>query len=58
MNVALFLKGELYIVFLIYDVLCPIVRVDERRQNSFSTRWYERDNLQNKTKAYVQFGSL
>ena len=52
------LKEELYVAFFVTDVLCLVVHVDKRRQKHYSIRYYDRDNAHNKTKAYVDFGSL
>jgi len=52
------LKEELFVALFVPDVLCLVAHVDRRRQKHCSIRYYDRDNLQNKTKAYVDSGSL
>ena len=52
------LKEELYVALFVPDVLCLVVHVEGKGQKNCSIRYYHRDNSQNKTKAYVDFGSL
>jgi hypothetical protein len=52
------LKEELSDVLFVHDVLCLLVHVDGRRQNNCSINYYDRESSQNKTKPYVDFGSL
>jgi len=51
-------KGELLVALLVLDVLCWAVHIDGRRQKCCYTICSDRDNSQNKTKTYVDFGSL
>jgi len=52
------LKEELLIAIFVPDALCLVAHVDRIRQKNFSIRYCDKDNSQNKTKAYVDFGSL
>jgi hypothetical protein len=47
------MKGELFVAFLVPDVLYLIVHVDGRIQKFCSTSCSDRDNSLNKTKVYV-----
>jgi hypothetical protein len=49
---------ELSIALFVPYVLCLVVHVNGRREKNCSIRYYDRDNSQNKTKAYVDSGSL
>jgi len=48
-----FLKEELFVAIFVLDVLCLVAHIDRRRQKHCSIRYYDRDNSQNKTKAYT-----
>jgi hypothetical protein len=52
------LKGELFVAFLVPNVIFLFIHVDGRKQKNCSTICYDRDNSHNKTKAYVDSGSL
>ncbi len=49
---------ELSIAFFVLDVFCLVVHIDGIRLKNCSIEYYDRDNSQNKTKAYVDSRSL